>query len=145
MLDNIHFTPAFCTSSLHHIHFDMTAIDYLYYGFGQIIYALSFSDGSIQQAEKKKLAELIEKSTEQDHDLSLQVTQIIFQLLDKEHLFSTEEMFAEGIKNMQLGDQHLTPQKLVLFKKILSDVAASFPPTTENEKAILDRFSNTFK
>lgn len=122
----------------------MTAKDYLYYGFGQIIYCLSFSDGKIQEEEKRKLSLIVDGIFNENNDPTIQITQIIFQILDKEHIFTPEDMFAEGVKNMKLGDQYLDKSRLELFRKVLMEIAEAFPPTTPEERKVIQEFNKSF-
>lgn len=122
----------------------MTARDHLFYGFGQIVYCLSFSDGKIQEEEKRKLESIVKEVAGGNADLAVQVTHIIFQLLEKEQLFTSEEMLNEGIKNMKLGDHYLTEELKSMFLKILQQIAEAFPPTTREEMEVVTTFKNTF-
>lgn len=59
----------------------------LYYAFGELAYAVaaSGSGGSISAAEKKALHKLLINSMS-DHNLDFNYSEIIFQLLSKDHI-----------------------------------------------------------
>jgi hypothetical protein len=120
----------------------MTATEYIYYGFGQVVYSLAFSDGQIQPSEKNKLEEIISSELEKHH--SIQVTSIIFKLLEKDTFSTVNDAFQEGIKNIKLGDNHLTVKLLNLFTNILRKIAIAFPPETNEEKQIVLTFKEAF-
>jgi hypothetical protein len=122
----------------------MDAKDYLYYGFGQIVFGLAFSDGEVQIEEKKRLEEIIDNHFLKDTDGS-RVSSIIFQLLDKNTTFSVDEIYEQGVKNIKLGDHYLTPELLEKFKSVLQNIADAFPPSTEEELEIIRKFSNDIK
>ncbi len=122
----------------------MDAKDYLYYGFGQIVFGLAFSDGKVQIEEKKRLEEIIDNHFLKDTDGS-RVSSIIFQLLDKKTTLVSMKYTNKVCKNMKLGDHYLTPEILEKFKSILQKVADAFPPSTEEELEIIRKFSNDIK
>ena len=120
----------------------MTAKEHIYFGFGHIVYSLAFSDGKIQNEEKKILQDILNSRLNigEGKDISA----IIFTLLNKEMLLSVESAFQMGIKNIQLGDNHLTKKMMADFNLILKDVAKAFPPSTETEKDIINQFNDKF-
>lgn len=122
----------------------MTATEHLYYGLGQIIYCLSFSDGKIQEEEKRKLESIVEEIAGDNISSVIQVTNIIFQLLEKEQVFTTDEMLKDGIRNMKLGDQHLSAELKELFLKILLEIAEAFPPSTNSELKVIEAYKEAF-
>ncbi len=121
----------------------MTAREHIYYGFGQVVYSLAFSDGKIQREERRILEEILHNRLESS--ASKNISAIIFTLLDKDMLLSVQSSFELGIKNMKLGDNHLTPEMINEFNATLLDVAAAFPPNTEEEKEIISQFNEAFK
>ncbi len=122
----------------------MTAKEHLYYGFGQVIYCLSFSDGEIQEEEKRKLESIVEDIAGDNHSSVIQVTHIIFQLLDKEQVFTPQEMLEEGIKNMRLGDQYFSDELKSMFLNILLEVAEAFPPALPQEREVINEYKRAF-
>ncbi len=120
----------------------MTATEHIYYGFGQIIYSLAFADGDIQPSEKQKLEEIVSQELKERE--SIQVTSIIFKLLESDKLTSAQTAYEHGIKNIKLGDNHLTSEMVNMFNNILTKVAIAFPPETKEEKQIITNFKNTF-
>ncbi|MCB9189862.1 MAG: hypothetical protein H6599_11355 [Flavobacteriales bacterium] len=122
----------------------MTAKEHLFYGFGQVVYCLSFSDGKIQEEEKRKLEAIVDEIAGNNIASVVQVTHIIFQLLEKEQVFTAKEMLKEGIKNMKLGDHYLSDDLKSMFLKILQQIAEAFPPTTSEEMEVVAAFKDAF-
>ncbi len=117
----------------------MDAQDYLFYGFGQVVYSIALSDGKVQREEYELLKTKIQDGANK-HSLDYGFTDIIFQLLEKENVFSAEESYSNGIKNMKLGGHKMTPDMKIAFEDIVGQVAASFPPVTNEEKNIIEKF-----
>ncbi len=117
----------------------MDAQDYLFYGFGQVVYSIALSDGKVQKEEFDLLKEKIREGT-RNQKVDYGFTDIVFQLLEKQHVFTAEESYASGIKNMKLGGHKMTPELKEAFVNIASHVAASFPPVTIEEESIVNKF-----
>lgn len=117
----------------------MDAIDYLYYGFGQVAYSIALSDGKIQREEQEKLHQIISNNFKK-HSVASGNTEIIFELLRRESVFSSEETYKQGIDHIKLGGHKLDDATRTCFIDTLEAIAAAFPPTTIQEKAVLDHF-----
>jgi hypothetical protein len=122
----------------------MDGKEMIYYGFGQIILSLALIDGKIQREEEESLNNIIEKA-HKDNLIEMDLTGIIFKIQKFENAFTPTEIFLMGIKNIKLGDNHLTPQLLKNFTTILNSIAEAFPPKTNEELNIVNRFENSFK
>lgn len=119
----------------------MDAINYLFYGLGQVAYAVALSDGKVQKEEEKKMHEIITEGLK-DLDDELDYTEIIFKVMDHDHIFDPDEAYQEGIQNMKLGGHLLNEQYRKVFVEIIEKIAAAFPPKTEEEMLLLERFRN---
>lgn len=122
----------------------MDAKELIYYGFGQIIFSLALSDGKVQNEEIESLNTILEKA-HNDNLIEMDLAGIIFKLQNSENTFTASDSFEMGIKNIKLGDNHLTPQLLKNFTIILNNIAEAFPPKTKEELSIVDQFENSFK
>lgn len=116
----------------------MTAKEHLFYGLGIIAHVVARADGIIQADEKNELRELVEEWVSQ-LDVDYDITQIIFRVIDNRPT-DNEEAYNLGMKYIRLGDQHLTESMKEKFVFLIRDVAHAFPPVTEEEKAMIDRF-----
>jgi uncharacterized tellurite resistance protein B-like protein len=121
----------------------MDAKELLYYGFGQVVYALAAADGAVQKEEWAKLQELLKEAQERK-EIEMDVTGIIFKLQESQHTFSSAESLEMGLKNMKLGDNHLTPDLYENFLHVLAKIANAFPPSTTEELKVMENFENTF-
>lgn len=121
----------------------MDAKQSLFYGIGQIAYAVAQADGKVQREEREKLhAFLSEEIKKIDDDFNY--TDIIFQLLDKEHIdYATS--YKWGIDSMKLGSHKLTNQLRWEFLELLCKVAEAYPPSTNKEMEIITAFTHDLR
>jgi len=117
----------------------MDAYTYLFYGFGQVAYAVDLADGKVQLEEEKKLHEIVLKNLEAKN-IAFDYSDIIFKILKKDHIFDSEQAYTEGIENIKLGDHLLTSNLKETFFQIMEEIADSFPPITEEEAGFISRF-----
>lgn len=116
----------------------MDAKQSLFYGLGQVAYAVAQADGKVQREEREKLHKFLKEEINRI-DADFDYTDIIFQLLDKEHI-DFETSYKWGIDSMKLGSHKLTSQLRWEFVDLLCKVAESYPPTSKNEMEIISRF-----
>lgn len=121
----------------------MDAKQSLFYGLGQIAYAIAQADGQVQREEREKLHSFL-KNEIKNIDADFDYTDIIFQLLDKEHI-NFETSYKWGIDAMKLGSHKLTFQLKWEFLEILCKVAESYPPSTDRENEIIARFTKDLR
>ncbi|RMG82947.1 MAG: hypothetical protein D6707_01925 [Bacteroidetes bacterium] len=117
----------------------MDAAQYLFYGFGQVAYAIAMADGKVQKEEEKKLIEIVEKQLA-PHWGDADYAEIIFQVLEHDHLTDAEWFMNEGLKNMKLGRIKLTPELKQAFMQTAVAIAEAFPPFSEKENKFVERF-----
>lgn len=115
--------------------------DNMYYGFGQVVYAVAMADGEVQKAELENLKTSIEVIRE-DHGIDMGITEIIFELLQKNDQLPKEEALQNGIKNFHLGDDYLTSDLAAFFDEVLAVVAHASPPSTTEEEKVITEFKN---
>lgn len=121
----------------------MDAKQSLYYGLGQVSYAVAMSDGAVQEEEQLKLKEVL-KSELDKRNLDADYADIIFELLKRDQL-DGKTAYENGIKAMSLGSHYLTDDLREKFSSLIKDVADAFPPTTSEEQACIDRFDDDLK
>jgi hypothetical protein len=121
----------------------MDAKQHLFYGLGQVAYAVAQADGKIQREEREKLHDLLSgEFIKLDADYSY--ADIIFHLLDKEHM-DFERSYMWGLDSIKLGSHKLNSKLKWDFTDILFKVAAAYPPSTRSEEAIIFRFIKDIK
>lgn len=118
----------------------MDANDLLFYGFGQVAYATAMADGKVQRAEHDKLLDIIQGSIEA-HDIDYMYSGIIFELMEKENVFTKEDAINYGLKNMHLASHKLDENTRACFVDILHKVAEAFDGTTPEELDVIRRFN----
>jgi len=116
----------------------MTPIQNLHYAIGEIAYAVALADGKMQKQERVRfhnivLAEL--RCKDYDFDIS----DIIFHIMEKDET-DTETAYNWAMKMIKLNSHYLSPELKQTFIKVMEKVAKAFPPVTEQEKGIIERF-----
>ena len=117
----------------------MDAIDYLFYGYGQVVYATALSDGKIQDEERQALIKSINAGLK-EQGINYDVAAIVFHLMEKPRVFNAEEAYKDGLKNMSFGSHKITPAIHAFMLNTLRLVAESFPPIAARERDFLSRF-----
>ncbi len=115
----------------------------LYYGFGNIAYAVAKADGEVQASEYNKFHDIVSKGVK-DHDIEFDFSDIIFHILKKEDM-SSETAYEWGVDAMKIGKDFMSEKKLDDFTNILQEVAAAFNSVTEEENDFIQRFRKDAK
>lgn len=121
----------------------MTLHEYPYYGLGIVAYCVANSDGSIQQRERRELMNLVESWSKQI-ETGFNVSEVIFSILTKTNKYEVLT-YEKGLEYIRKGREHLSPKLKERFIFLINDIAHSFPPVTEEERQILERFENDLK
>lgn len=116
----------------------MTPTENLYYALGEVAYAVAKADGRIQNDEVKKFHPILETELELPAD-SLSVADIIFHILDKDHV-DAETAYQNGLHQLQLYSHHLTPEMKLNFLHVAEKIAQAFPPRLNSENHMIARF-----
>ena len=113
-------------------------IQNLHYAIGQLAYAVAFSDGEVQKEEREKFHAIVEAELRcKDYDFS--ITEIIFQILDKEKADSLTT-YNWAIKEIKTNSHYLSPELKQTFITVMKKIAKAFPPITNEENKILEMF-----
>ena len=118
----------------------MDAYSYLFYGLGQVAYAVAMADGKVQKEEAKKLNDIVVSNLEKSK-INFDYTDTIFKLLEKDDVFDSKTSYEEGLKSIHLGGQHLTDELRELFINVVKEIAEAFPPHTDEEQEYTTQFS----
>lgn len=116
----------------------MTSLENLHYAIGQLAYAIARIDGSVQQEERKKFHNIVEAEL-RCHDYDFNISDIIFQIMDKDKM-DTETTYNWAMKEIKLNSHYLSPHLKKTFIKVIEKIAKAYPPITEEEKNIIERF-----
>lgn len=117
----------------------MDAYTHLFYGLGQIVYAVSLADGKVQREEEQKLHDIVLRNLEASQ-VQFDYTDIIFKILKSDNLLNADQAYKEGMNNLKLGDHLLTKEMKEVFVNIVEEIAKAFPPKTVEEQEYVQRF-----
>jgi uncharacterized tellurite resistance protein B-like protein len=116
----------------------MTPIESLHYAIGELAYTMARADGAVQKEERKKFHDIVAAEL-RCKDYAFDISDIIFQMLDKDKP-DTETSYKWAMEQIRLNSHYLSPKLKETFIRVMEKVARVFPPVTENEQKILDKF-----
>jgi uncharacterized tellurite resistance protein B-like protein len=117
----------------------MTALENLHYAIGELAYAVAAADGKIQKEERNKFHSIVEAEI-RSKDYEFDISDIIFQILDKSKNKDVEEIYASAMHTIKTNSHYLSPRLKETFITVMEKVAKAFPPVTEAEQTLLERF-----
>lgn len=117
----------------------MTGTERLYYALGHLAYAVARADGKINGEERQKLHDIVVKESK-CHNYNINVSEIIFHILDKEKVFDSNTAYQFALEEMKLCSNYLTDDMRTDFHAVLEKVARAFHPITAEEQEYLVRF-----
>jgi uncharacterized tellurite resistance protein B-like protein len=116
----------------------MTPLENLHYAIGELAYAVARADGKIQKEEQKKFHDIVEAELRcKDYDFN--VSDIIFQLMGKDHVDS-ETTYNWAMKQIKTNSHYLSPTLKKTFIAVMEKVAKAYPPVSESERTIIEKF-----
>jgi len=116
----------------------MTPIQNLHYAIGELAYAVARSDGQVQPEERKRFHDLVAAEL-RCRDFDFDISDIIFRVMDKDKQ-DTETVYNWALKNIRTNSHYLSPELKQTFIKLMEKIAKAYPPVTEDEKTLLERF-----
>ena len=116
----------------------MTSLENLYFAMGELAYAIAFSDGKVQKEEREKFQEIIATGLK-EHKVEFDISDIIFQMLEKDKVYSNT-VYDWAMKEIKSNSHYLSPALKHSFINILEKIAEAFPPITDEEINLLQRF-----
>jgi uncharacterized tellurite resistance protein B-like protein len=117
----------------------MTPLQNLHYAIGELAYAIASADGAIQKEEREKFHEIV-ASELRSKDYDFDISEIIFQILDKEKQTDTQTSYDWGMKQIAMNSHYLSPQLKETFINVLEKVAKAYPPITFEEMNLVEKF-----
>lgn len=113
-------------------------IQNLHYAIGELAYAVAHADGRVQKEERKKFHDIVEAELRcKDYDFDL--SDIIFKIMDKDQ-HDSATVYNWAMHEIKTNSHYLSPELKQTFIKVMEKVAKAYPPVTDNERAIIDRF-----
>lgn len=117
----------------------MDAYSYLFYGLGQVAYAVAMADGKVQKEEEQILNDIVVSNLE-ENKIDFDYTDTIFKILKSDDILDAGSSYKDGMKNINLGGNHLTDELRDVFVVIINEIAEAFPPNTDEERAFVSQF-----
>lgn len=116
----------------------MTPTENLHYAIGELAYAMARVDGKVQKEERQKFHDIVAAEL-RCKDYSFDFSDIIFQIMDKDKQ-PMEDAYKWAIKHIKTNSHYLSPELKETFIKVIEKIAKIYPPVTNEEKALLERF-----
>lgn len=116
----------------------MNPTENLHYAIGQLAFAVAFSDGKIQKEESENFHKIVlEELNNNSYDFD--VSDIIFKVMEKDKMDSNT-VYDWAMKEIKTNSHYLSPQLKVKFITVMEKIAGAFPPVTNEESDIINRF-----
>ncbi len=116
----------------------MTPIQNLHYAIGELACALASVDGKVQKEEAKKFHAMMAAELRCKH-YDFDIADIIFTIMSLDRL-DIETTYNWAMKEIRMNGHYLSPELKETFIRLLEKVAKAYPPVTNEEQSIIDRF-----
>lgn len=121
----------------------MNPTENLHYAIGQLAFAVAFSDGKIQKEESENFHKIVlEELNNNSYDFD--VSDIIFKVMEKDKMDSNT-VYDWAMKEIKTNSHYLSPQLKDKFITVMEKIAGAFPPVTNEESDIINRFKKDIK
>ena len=117
----------------------MTSLENLHFAIGELAYAIAAVDGKIHKEQRQKFHDIVAAEI-RCRDYDFDISNIIFQILDKDKERDAETMYKNAMHTIQTNSHYLSPKLKETFIKVLERVAKAFPLVTVSEQIFLERF-----
>lgn len=117
----------------------MTPLENLHYALGELAFAIASADGEIQKQERKKFHDIVSAEI-RCKDYAFDVSDIIFQILDKDKQLDVETTYNSAMNTIRTNSHYLSPELKLTFIKVMEKIAKAFPPINIAEQKLLARF-----
>lgn len=117
----------------------MTPLENLHSAIGELAYAIARADGKIQKEEREKFQNIVAAEL-RCKDYGFNVSDIMFQILDREKFIDTDTAYEWAMKEIKINSHYLSPELKETFIRVIEKVAKAFPPVTSEESNLIERF-----
>jgi len=117
----------------------MTPIENLHYAIGELAYAIAAIDGKVHKEQREKFRNIVAAEI-RSKDYDFDVSDIIFQILDRDKEHDAETMYKSAMRTINTNSHYLSPELKDTFIIVMEKVAKAFPPVTPAEQKLLERF-----
>ncbi len=121
----------------------MTPIENLHYAIGEIAYAVARADGKVQKEEKQKFQDIV-KAELQANDSSFDISDIIFQIMEKDKR-DAKTVYDAAMHQIKVNSHYLSPKLKETFIRVMEKVAAAYPPVAPVEQEMLIQFEHDIR
>ncbi len=116
----------------------MNPIENIHYAIGELAFVMASADGKIQQEERKLFHDIV--AAEIHHkDSNFDISDIIFQILDKDNLLDAESNYKGAMAILKTNSHYLSPELKATTIIIAEKIAKAFQPVTDTENKFLAR------
>lgn len=116
----------------------MNPTENLHYAIGQLAFAVAFSDGKIQKEESENFHKIVSEELN-NNSYDFDVSDIIFKVMEKDKMDSNT-VYEWAMKEIKTNSHYLSPQLKEKFISVIEKIAGAFPPVTNEESDIINRF-----
>ena len=103
----------------------MNPVENLHFAIGQLAFAVAFSDGNIQREEREKFQSIVVGELK-NKDYNFDVTDIVFQIMEKDKLDS-KTVYDWAMKEIRTNGHYLSPELKEKFVSVMEKVASAYP------------------
>lgn len=121
----------------------MNPIENLHYAIGQLAFAVAFADGKIQKEESEKFHKIVTEELE-NKAYDFDVSDIIFQVMNKDNMDSNI-VYQWALNEIKQNSHYLSPELKTKFISVIEKIANAYPPVTNSELEIINRFQSDIK
>jgi uncharacterized tellurite resistance protein B-like protein len=116
----------------------MNPIENIHYAIGEIAFVIASADGKIQKEERQLFHDIVAAEIDKK-DGDFDISDIIFQILDRDNLLDAESNYNAAINVLKINSHYLSPQLKATAISIAEKIAKAFPPVTDSEYKFLTR------
>lgn len=111
----------------------------LFYGLGLLAFAVAKADGHVDPEERQKLHDIVSQDSA-CKDPAIDISEIIFHILDKHDSFSQDLLYDLAMKEFKIAENFMEDDMYSDFPAVLEKVARAFDPITAEEHEIILKF-----
>jgi hypothetical protein len=116
----------------------MTPVENLHYAIGELAYAIAAAKGKVQKQAYKIFHAIVEDEIK-THDPDFDVSDIIFQLLNKDQV-SVKEAYRSAMHILETNSHYLSPMLKLSFIRVIDKVTMAFGPYDTEEFELVSGF-----
>ena len=111
----------------------------LHYALGLLAYAIARADGEIRKEERQCFADIVAAELRK-HNEDFNVSDIIFQVLDKEEFVTTKDAYDWAMNQIRTNSRYLSPELKNTFINVMEKIAKAYPPVSMDTVRLLEKF-----